>query len=83
MHPTNSLRATDREIPALRVMGAALTDAGAVRPANEDSVSLVEPIQTGVMLRRGVLAVVADGMGGHEGGEVASEIACRLVSEVY
>ena len=78
-----SLPATNPEIPALRIVGAALTDAGAVRPANEDSVSLVVPDSTSALLRRGVLAVVADGMGGHEGGEVASGIAVSVLTQAY
>lgn len=83
MSTTHSLPATNPEIPALRIVGAALTDTGAVRPANEDSVALVIPDSPSVLLKRGVLAVVADGMGGHEGGEVASELAVRILSECY
>jgi PPM family protein phosphatase len=78
-----TLPATNPEIPALQVTGAALTDAGSVRPSNEDSVALVIPESTTLLLRRGVLAMVADGMGGHEGGEVASGIAVSTLSQAY
>ena len=49
---------------------AALTDAGSVRQFNEDSV--VTGPDIGV-------AVLADGMGGHRAGEVASGIATRVI----
>lgn len=49
---------------------AALTDVGQVRSHNEDSV-LVEP----------PLYVVADGLGGHEAGEVASSIAVETLRD--
>jgi protein phosphatase len=47
------------------------TDIGRVRERNEDSV-LVEP----------PLYVVADGMGGHRGGDVASQIAVETMEEL-
>ena len=46
-----------------------LTDPGIVRSHNEDSVTIVENMLGEHML------IVADGMGGHRAGEVASGIA--------
>lgn len=47
-----------------------LTDPGRVRPENEDSIGLVPEIG---------LAVLADGMGGHLAGEVASRLAVEVI----
>jgi protein phosphatase len=84
MSQTNiSPRPTDPGIVPLSVIGAALTDVGAVRASNEDSVGFVMPDEVRVLREKGVLAVVADGMGGHEGGEVASSMAVHRVTEAY
>src|SRR5919204_4355680 len=49
----------------------AATDRGRMRPGNEDS-----------FLSEGRLAVVADGMGGHLGGEVASATAIQELASL-
>jgi protein phosphatase len=51
---------------------AGMTDVGCVRKNNEDSMGLDEELG---------LMVVADGMGGHNSGEVASEIAVGTVRD--
>lgn len=56
------------------VVGIA-TDPGCVREVNEDSITVVQPADADDLARHGVLAVVCDGMGGHEAGEVASRLA--------
>lgn len=58
----------------MRFSCAARTDVGVVRSGNEDTYLMAD--------ERG-LFVVADGMGGHAAGEVASEMAARLVAEAY
>jgi protein phosphatase len=52
------------------------TDRGMVRKNNEDSICFVDYAHTPV-----ALGVVADGVGGHEGGEVASQMAVELIEE--
>jgi serine/threonine protein phosphatase PrpC len=67
----------------LRLDVAQLTDVGRKRPHNEDNMAYVVPLDQQVMARKGALFIVADGMGGHAAGEVASEIAVDTVSKVY
>jgi len=59
------------------------TDIGRIRANNEDSMISVVPQDPQIMTKRGALFVVADGMGGHEKGEVASEITTKAVSTAY
>ena len=56
---------------------AYLTDTGKVREHNEDCVNIVED-KTGE-----ILMIVADGMGGHRDGEVASSIAEKHISSEF
>lgn len=52
------------------MLAVAKTDIGLVRQTNEDSFSITEPY----------LYIVADGMGGHLAGEVASDIAVKTIT---
>jgi serine/threonine protein phosphatase PrpC len=67
----------------LRVHGAMLTDVGRVRSMNEDTVAFVAPGEQDPEAKLGFLALVADGMGGHAAGEVASALAAEVVRQVY
>jgi serine/threonine protein phosphatase PrpC len=67
----------------LRLDVAQLTDVGRKRPHNEDNMAYVIPKDPQVMARKGALFIVADGMGGHAAGEVASEIAVDTISYSY
>jgi PPM family protein phosphatase len=62
---------------------AVRTDVGCAREENEDSVLFVRPQQRSLQASRGVLAIVADGMGGANTGEIASRIAGQTISELY
>lgn len=62
---------------------ASLSDVGCQRENNEDSYLYWEPADDGEFRRKGRLAVIADGMGGHEGGQEASRLAVETVREVY
>jgi len=72
------------ESPAgIQIIGAMRTDVGKVRTLNEDSVAWVTPHDEDVARRRGSLALVADGMGGHAAGEVASAMAADIIRRLY
>jgi serine/threonine protein phosphatase PrpC len=62
---------------------AHLTDVGRVRSRNEDSLGAFEPDNAALLLSRGRLFVVADGMGGHARGDVASRLAVATLRDAY
>jgi serine/threonine protein phosphatase PrpC len=62
---------------------ASLTDVGRQRENNEDSYLYWEPDSDEEFCRKGRLAVIADGMGGYEGGQEASRLAVDTVREIY
>ena len=65
------------------IAGHVVSDVGCVRDLNEDRGRIVQPGDDAEQGRRGVLAIVADGMGGHSAGEVASEMAVDAVHRAY
>lgn len=69
--------------PSLRISGAMRTDVGCVRTLNEDSVAFVTPAAGAPESKFGSLALVADGMGGHAAGEVASALAAEVVWRIF
>lgn len=69
--------------PRLRVTFACLTDPGRLRQRNEDWLCAIDPGDPALLDRRGRLFVVADGMGGHARGDVASRLAVDTVRAVY
>jgi len=60
-----------------------LSDVGCQRENNEDRYSYWEPDDDQTFPLKGRLAIVADGMGGYEGGQEASRIAAEAIQEVY
>ncbi|HEX8719380.1 MAG TPA: Stp1/IreP family PP2C-type Ser/Thr phosphatase [Pyrinomonadaceae bacterium] len=69
--------------PAFEIDASVQTDVGCVREINEDSGRLHRPSDPRQLAEKGLLVVVADGMGGHSAGEVASQMAADISSRVY
>ena len=69
--------------PSFEIVASVQTDVGCVREINEDSGRLLRPSDPSLLSSRGTLVVVADGMGGHSAGEVASQMAADVVSRLY
>ncbi len=65
------------------VEAAGLSDVGCQRENNEDSSLYWEPADNEEFKRKGRLAIIADGMGGHEGGLEASRMAVETIRDVY
>lgn len=62
---------------------AGMSDVGCQRQSNEDRYGYWEPTSDLELKEKGRLAVVADGMGGHEGGQDASRIAVDAIEQLY
>jgi PPM family protein phosphatase len=69
--------------PEPGVSVAAATDVGQKREQNEDNHGVWNPETAEERDRRGVLLVIADGMGGAVAGEVASRLAVETVTQYY
>ena len=64
-----------------RLLVGRASDVGLVRSHNEDASLIVESVMEGDQILETIgLFVVADGMGGHQAGEVASALAARIVA---
>jgi serine/threonine protein phosphatase PrpC len=71
------------EVALAQVDAASMTDSGKVRQKNEDSYGCFQPSDLQVRERKGLLYIIADGMGGHRGGEVASRLAVEAIHSHY
>lgn len=74
---------TQSDVKPLGISAAMLSHVGCVRSSNEDCVTYSVPAAGSTDAAMGVLALVADGMGGHAAGEVASQIAATTVHLVF
>ena len=67
----------------MKFLTCGLTDIGKVREENQDSLVIHEPEEPRVRDEKGTLLVVADGMGGLDGGGVASKLTVEAVERHY
>lgn len=78
-----------REVVEVTV--TAMTHRGAVREGNEDAfvvgaltsagVDTVDPVVVRLLVEEATVVAVADGLGGHSAGEIASALAVRRLAE--
>lgn len=62
---------------------AQLSSRGPVRPHNEDSLDFWQPADLEEQRERGAVAILADGVGGHGRGEVASRLAVDVALRTF
>lgn len=63
---------------------ASLSHIGQLRQRNEDALGHFEPAEEEPRVTKGSIFIVADGMGGHRGGEIASKLAVdTIISSFY
>ncbi|HUO07541.1 MAG TPA: protein kinase [Phycisphaerae bacterium] len=62
---------------------ASLSRTGPVRQNNEDFVAFWTPESVDELRERGAIAIIADGVGGHDNGEVASRLATETALSTF
>jgi len=67
----------------MQVTYAAHSSAGRVRSNNEDCLEFWQPDTPELWRTRGAVAILADGVGGHGHGEVASQLACAQSRQAF
>jgi protein phosphatase len=79
--PRPAVRPTKQDGPGKRMQVGWNTDVGRQRQHNEDAILILQATQDGdAPLPAFGLFVLADGMGGHQSGEVASALAARIAA---
>lgn len=79
----DSRREIYRMVTQFHLNASQRTDIGPTRQSNEDTMLTVIPENSRVMDAKGALFVVADGLGGHTKGEIASDLAVNGVRDFY
>jgi protein phosphatase len=72
------LRLSDRQTAVHQLETGLLTDTGRSREVNQDSIGVFRSPDG-----KALVAVVADGMGGHQAGDIASKMAVEAIQQNY
>jgi len=67
----------------MEITYAGKSSAGRVRQNNEDCLDYWQPTSPEEWRTRGAVAILADGVGGHGDGEVASQLACSKARQAF
>jgi len=67
----------------MKVTSVALSSPGPIRKTNEDSIAFWEPSDDEERQLRGSISIVADGVGGHGNGEIASRKAAEIAVQKF
>jgi len=67
----------------IEIRASVATSTGFVRTENQDAAIFSRPADDRALATHGVIALVADGMGGCKGGEIASALACDKIPKTY
>ncbi|HEX4796578.1 MAG TPA: protein phosphatase 2C domain-containing protein, partial [Humisphaera sp.] len=67
----------------MEITYAGQSSAGRVRTNNEDSLDFWQPASPEEWRTRGAVAILADGVGGHGDGEIASQLACSKARQAF
>lgn len=81
--PDASPAPADPPKSAIVISHAAISDQGPARKTHEDTVAHRVPDDPEVLAQKGAVFVMADGVGGHGGGDIASREAARVFIETY
>ncbi len=72
-----------QEFDSGSIRAVVVTDLGNIRTNNEDVGLFFRIADDHISTEKGCLLIVADGMGGHQAGEVASQMAAQIISHEY
>jgi len=67
----------------MKLFYSGLTQKGRNHPSNEDAFLVFIPQKEELWARKGALFLIADGVGGHQEGALASKLATEIIRDIY